>query len=193
MPPTYRPQSNKPVNYSVGGKKGVAGSAVLFGTAGLYLVYVGTKDIPFFEGLRSLLRKEKPTGISHEAYQALQNAGQIIGAAAVSQSGDTGIEKLVGSAAAAYPKLKSRFPSVKMGGWRATGSVDNSDHPKGKAIDAMTSNPAEAEAIISAFKQIAGAKYFIWNRQIGAIYTLWARRYYNGPSPHTDHVHMSFY
>ena len=41
--------------------KGVAGSAVLVGTAGLYLAFVGVRDVPFTEGLRQLFRREAPT------------------------------------------------------------------------------------------------------------------------------------
>lgn len=40
---------------------GIAGSAVLFGTAGLYLAYVGIKDVPFVDGLRDMLRQKTPS------------------------------------------------------------------------------------------------------------------------------------
>lgn len=39
---------------------GISGSAVLFGTVGLYLVFVGVKDVKFFDGLRDILRGQKP-------------------------------------------------------------------------------------------------------------------------------------
>lgn len=40
---------------------GIKGSAVLVGTAGLYLVYIGVKDVPFMDGLRDILRQKRPT------------------------------------------------------------------------------------------------------------------------------------
>lgn len=39
---------------------GISGSAVLFGTVGLYLIFVGVKDVKFFDGLRDILRGQKP-------------------------------------------------------------------------------------------------------------------------------------
>ena len=83
---------------------------------------------------------------------------------------------------------------IKVGGWRATGSVPNSDHPKGLAVDYMIRSGGQGNEISSYFLQNAaqwGVKYIIWNRHIN---TLDGRgwRNYSGPNPHTDHVHVSF-
>jgi hypothetical protein len=81
---------------------------------------------------------------------------------------------------------------MTIGGWRAHGSVPGSDHPKGKALDLMTTSGAVAAIIISAFRSMLGAKYWIWNRQIASAPD-WRARPYHGPSPHEDHVHLSFF
>lgn len=76
------------------------------------------------------------------------------------------------------------------------GSVKNSDHPKGLALDFMINNipngratgdamAAEALANMAAFD----ITYVIWYKRIN---TGSGWRSYSGPSDHTDHVHMSF-
>jgi hypothetical protein len=77
------------------------------------------------------------------------------------------------------------------------GSVPGSDHPKGRAIDLMINNlkggkargTAMANDIIHNYKAW-NVKYVIWNRYIWHPGRGWSR--YSGPSPHTDHVHVSF-
>lgn len=176
---------------------GVSGSAVLFGTAGLYLAYVGIKNVPFFEGLRSLLRQEKPVPkTSVTGPNPFSRLGSTI--TPVSELGepsgkDTGIDKLVGYAAAAYPKFKGQFPNLTIGGWRSVGSVPNSDHPKGKALDIMHPTDAQAAAIIFIFSGMPGANYWIWKRKKASKSGGWQPKAYLGPSPHIDHVHLSFY
>jgi hypothetical protein len=100
---------------------------------------------------------------------------------------------LVGYASTAFQFFKDMFPGMTIGGWRATGSVPGSDHPKGKALDLMTGSNAIAQRIISMFMDLPGKKYWIWNRQIATASGGWQPRPYSGPSPHTDHVHLSFY
>jgi hypothetical protein len=85
------------------------------------------------------------------------------------------------------------FPWMTIGGWRSRGSVPGSDHPKGKALDLMTGSSAVANQIIGRFLGQAGAKYWIWNRQFASAATGWRARSYSGPSPHTDHVHLSYF
>lgn len=90
---------------------------------------------------------------------------------------------------AAAELINQRFPGHTIGGWRATGSVANSDHPKGLAIDIMTNNGDPIAAWIIANATNLNINYLIWNRRI------WQNgnwQPYNGPSPHTDHVHVSF-
>lgn len=76
------------------------------------------------------------------------------------------------------------------------GSVPGSDHPKGLALDFMINNIPNGRSVGDALAAdvIANAaaynvKYVIWYRRI------WQNgqwKSYSGPSPHTDHVHVSF-
>jgi hypothetical protein len=78
----------------------------------------------------------------------------------------------------------------------SSGSVPNSDHPKGLALDFMISNLSGGKAIGDALAAYVlnnmaalGVKYVIWYRRINDG-SGW--RPYSGPSSHTDHVHVSF-
>lgn len=83
---------------------------------------------------------------------------------------------------------------ITVGGYRAKGSVPNSDHPKGLADDFMIGgNMGLGSTIANDFisnAAVRGVKYVIWNHQIWTPAQGWHP--YNGPSPHTDHVHVSF-
>ena len=97
------------------------------------------------------------------------------------------------SSAADY--LGNLFGFSNIGGWREHGSVPNSDHPKGLALDFMTNKPAQANELLSYGITHAGElgiKYLIYNRKIYEAKNGFKARDYNGPSPHTDHVHISF-
>ena len=100
---------------------------------------------------------------------------------------------LVGAARQAMTLFQNMFPGMTIGGWRARGSVPGSDHPKGKALDLMTMNGSIAQQIIRTFRNMAGAKYWIWNREMATAASGWRTRRYTGPNPHTDHVHLSFF
>jgi hypothetical protein len=93
-------------------------------------------------------------------------------------------------------EIGKKFGIKTVGGYRSSGSVPGSDHPKGLALDFMTSNVSVGNAL-SAFVQAnakrLGVTYVIWNRKIwmaGDAASAW--KSYSGPSPHTDHVHVSF-
>lgn len=168
---------------------GIAGSAVALGTLGIYLTYIGVKDVPFFDGMRALFRQEKPVGKYHGAYVPKERS--LIGSGLPKSGNVTGELGLVGNAAAALPILRS------LGNWTMYGKAfrpsGTSDHPKGLAIDIMRPTEAEAQRIISVFRSLPGAKYWIWNRQIANVAVdNWRIRSYVGFSPHTDHVHLSF-
>lgn len=85
------------------------------------------------------------------------------------------------------------FGISNIGGWRAHGSVPNSDHPKGLALDLMTRSKSVGDRLadyaVRNYKAY-GITYVIWYRQIWTPSKGWHP--YNGPSPHTDHVHLSF-
>lgn len=177
-------------------KTGTPGVAVLAGAMALWLVYAGVRDVPVFEGLRQLLRRQQPAARSvHAPFDPTgylrSGAGAGMGAAGLGKVGDTGTERLVGNAAAAYPTLKALFPTLTMYGWRAQGSVPGSDHPRGLAIDVMTGSPLVHTQIIAAFVKLPGAKYWI-SQGKKASAPEWKIGAYTGPSPHTDHVHLSF-
>jgi hypothetical protein len=89
-------------------------------------------------------------------------------------------------------EIANRFGITNVGGYRSKGSVPNSDHPKGLAVDLMTKDKAKGDAI--AAYALANAsrlkvKYVIWWGQINNG-SGWKK--YNGPSDHKDHVHISF-
>lgn len=197
------------------GSAGIPGAAVLFGTAGLYLAYVGIKDIPFFEGLRQVLRKERPAPRSEHAPYTAPESGSFLGGAldratnAVGGGGLTPTQAnalagygtnvagnslgLVGNALKALPALRARFPGMTMYGKGSRPIGDKSDHPKGLAIDIMTKSDPTAQQIIKVFKSMPGAKYWMWNHKQGTRDGLWAVRPINSYNEHTDHVHLSFY
>lgn len=89
--------------------------------------------------------------------------------------------------------LGPKFGIRSIGGWRAHGSVPGSDHPKGTALDMMTSSKNTgdklAEYAVENYKAL-GIKYVIWYRRIWTPGKGWHD--YSGPSDHTDHVHLSF-
>lgn len=175
------------------GRAGISGSAVLFGTAGLYLVYVGVKDVPFFDGLRAILRKERPTpSTTHAPYVLPAVADITVGALAGFDAVTSGDLGLVGNAASALQQWRQLYPNLNMLG-RGERPTPNSDHPKGKAIDIMTTDNSTAQNIIRIFKTQPGAKYWIWSRQQGHIAKLWIPTRYTGDNPHTDHVHLSYF
>jgi hypothetical protein len=125
-------------------------------------------------------------------YQWVKGQDERAAAASTQATGGpSGALGLVGAALAALPAFRSAFPGMTIGG-RAPRSTP-SDHPEGKAMDLMTTSGAIASRIINMFMGQAGRKYWIWNRQIASATSGWIPRSYNGPSPHTDHVHLSYY
>lgn len=106
-----------------------------------------------------------------------------------------GLSHVSSNVAKAADYWGSKYGIGEIGGWRAHGSVPGSDHPKGLALDFMTyrnkkQGTALANDLVRNYKSW-NIKYVIWNRYIWTPSRGWHR--YNGPSPHTDHVHASFY
>lgn len=65
----------------------MAGSALLIGSAGLYLVYAGLKDVPLIAGLRQIMQGKAPTGATHRPFtpqelEAFANVASAAGAIA---------------------------------------------------------------------------------------------------------------
>jgi hypothetical protein len=93
---------------------------------------------------------------------------------------------------AAADEVGPMFGYKSIGGYRRVGSVPDSDHPKGLALDFMTLSKTKGDQTVAYLIQNAdrlGITYIIyWNRiwQNGQWST------YIGPNPHIDHVHVSF-
>jgi hypothetical protein len=186
---------------------GLSGAALFIGVGGLYLAYAGVRDVPLVEGLRSLLRGQAPPSakqgpdwapITMEGIAAQEGDGVPAPQGAL---GDTGISRLKGGAALAYPILKAAFPHLHFGGWRPQGSVPNSDHPKGLALDisggVFGQGPEAADAtakrVIALARSTPGFRVWIWNRHYGSGPPPGSPcGSHCGPSPHTDHVHISW-
>lgn len=86
-----------------------------------------------------------------------------------------------------------KYSIKNIGGWRAHGSVPGSLHPLGRALDVMTSDREKGDAIAAdaiANHKALGITQVIWYRRIWTPERGWHA--YNGPVPHTDHVHLSF-
>lgn len=103
-----------------------------------------------------------------------------------------GLKGVSPNTARAADYFGSRYGISNIGG-RGPGSVPGSDHPKGRALDFMTSNKSKgtnlANDVIKNYRAW-NVKYVIWNRYIWHPGRGWTR--YSGPSDHTDHVHVSF-
>lgn len=76
------------------------------------------------------------------------------------------------------------------------GSVANSDHPKGLALDFMINNIPNGKSVgdalaadVLANRGAYNVTYVIWYKRIN---TGSGWRTYTGPRDHTDHVHVSF-
>lgn len=93
----------------------------------------------------------------------------------------------------AAQEIGDRFNLLVIGGYRAVGSVANSDHPKGLALDLMTLSRTKGNSIAEyaiANAGRLGITYVIYWRQIWTPDKGWHA--YDGPNPHIDHVHLSF-
>lgn len=128
------------------------------------------------KGVNPQFLYENGGGENYQTYKGKYNLGRV--------SGNT-------ASAADYFGRKYGIKSV--GGYRDHGSVPGSDHPKGRALDFMTSNKKTGTALAQDVIRNAkrwNVKYVIWYRYIWHPGRGW--KAYNGPSAHTDHVHVSF-
>jgi len=82
-----------------------------------------------------------------------------------------------------------------VGGYRTSSTVPNSDHPKGRALDFITSSKAQGDALAAdavANARALGITYVIWWRQIWTPSQGWHPYSLVADNPHEDHVHVSF-
>lgn len=93
---------------------------------------------------------------------------------------------------AAANEITAKFGISNIGGFATSGHITNSDHYKGLALDAMTSNVTKGNAIAAWALARSDVTYVIWNRRIYDRRNGKGWQRYTGSSPHTDHVHISF-
>lgn len=171
---------------------------VLMG-GGLVLAYAGLNDPdggPI--GVVQAVLKGKMPEPGPQKTTPVSTAGAAAGAALA------GVAKSISGLGAVQPHVKkaaehfgARFGIDDIGGFRSKGSVPNSDHPRGLALDFMVSaktDKARGDALAAALlagRQQWGVTYVIWNRRINSGDGRGWRPYF-GPSAHTDHVHASF-
>jgi hypothetical protein len=105
-----------------------------------------------------------------------------------------------------YAKVSQTFHTRSIGGWRAVGSVEGSDHPHGRAIDVMVDYPSPAGRALGwriarwavAYADRLDVKYVIFNGRIWTRTRGW-HGYRHPADPcncnhtlrHDDHVHIS--
>jgi hypothetical protein len=98
---------------------------------------------------------------------------------------------------AAAKEVADTFGITDIGGYSyrdIAGTNTLSDHAKGLAIDVMTT--VKGQQVANWATQNAGRlsiTYVIWNRQYYDTRDGKGWVAYKGVSPHTDHVHISFY
>lgn len=108
-----------------------------------------------------------------------------------------GLQRVTPNTSKAADYWGSKYGIKTVGGFREHGSVPGSDHPKGRALDFMINDikngsvtgTSLANDVIKNYKAW-NVSYVIWNRYIWFPGSGWQK--YSGPSPHTDHVHVSF-
>lgn len=159
--------------------------------AGTLLVWTGIKGVSVLDVLSEVVRGEKPT--QSEAYSLVKKAGKAESQSGTSEFGgryDLGAVK-PHVEAAAY-EIGPMFNITRIIG-KVPGLFD---HPKGLALDYMTSNRSTGDALAAyAISNVNRLRitYVIWYRHIWSVARAsegW--RPYVGVSPHTNHVHVSF-
>lgn len=104
----------------------------------------------------------------------------------------TGFGGLAATTERIWNVVKTSFPGAQwMGGYATGGHVKNSDHYTGHAFD-VGGSKATMRAIYDLLSLYMGKpiKYLIYDREINYLGN---KHRYTGPSPHTDHVHVSTY
>jgi hypothetical protein len=115
-------------------------------------------------------------------------------------------QRLTPTAKRLHAMVSQTFGVRSIGGWRAVGSVEGSDHPHGRAIDVMVDHPSPEGRVLGrriarwavARAERFDVKYVIFNGRIWTRSRGWHR--YRHPSDrcdcdptlrHDDHVHIS--
>lgn len=169
----------------------INGPALAAVGAGTLFVWAGIKGVSVLQVLTEVIRGEKPT--QSEAYSLVKKVGKAENQPRTSEFGgryDLGAVK-PHVEAAAY-EIGPMFNITRIIG-KVPGLFD---HPKGLALDFMTSDRSIGDALAAfAIGNTSRLKitYVIWYRRIWTTARAsegW--RPYSGISPHTNHVHISF-
>ena len=149
---------------------------------------------------RQAMEQQKALAASQRALGGVHpnftSAGYSVGSALAGANRKYGLKGISASASKAANYFGNKY-GIKTIGGRGPGSVPGSDHPKGRALDFMINNikngraagDALANDVIKNYKAW-NVKYVIWYHYIWQPGRGWKK--YSGPSPHTDHVHVSF-
>jgi hypothetical protein len=114
--------------------------------------------------------------------------------------------RLTPTARQLYAAVRQTFRVRSIGGWRPVGSVEGSDHPRGRAIDVMVDHPSPTGRVLGrriaswavARAERLDVRYVIFNGRIWTRSRGWHG--YRHPSDpcncdptlrHDDHVHIS--
>jgi hypothetical protein len=185
--------------------RGISGVAVALIGTGALLIRAAIRGTSPMDELKQIITGQRPEPLSTQSRGS--PITESFGGGSFGGTGSTGTRSGGGEShttgkekphVAAQMDYAANTWGVQVYGWRARGSVPGSDHPRGLAMDAMI--PAGREGIptgnaIAAY-YVANAerlhvKYVIWFGRIWTPARGWHA--YFGPSPHRDHVHVSFY
>jgi hypothetical protein len=179
-------------------ERGISGVAVALIGTGTLLIRAAIRGTSPMDELKQLITGQRPEPLS------TQPRGTPVGTGSAMETGTyqgTGQAHGTGKEAPhvlAEMNYISNTWKIATYGWRARGSVPGSDHPKGLAIDAMVPKGVQGvnigNAVATHYRLAADqkrVKYIIWYGKIWSPDRGW--RAYFGPSPHRDHVHISFY
>jgi hypothetical protein len=172
-----------------------------------YYKQVGTlKDIS--REATGVVQQERSNKINTERQKALEEAQNALNGISPEFTYDStytpngksrkyGLKGITPNVSKAADYWGSKYGIKTIGGFREHGSVPGSDHPKGRALDYMTNDMKNGSAVGTALAndiiknyKAWDVSYVIWNRYIWFPGRGWQK--YTGPSPHTDHVHVSF-
>jgi hypothetical protein len=184
---------------------GISGLAVAMMGTGALLIYAAIRAKSPLEVLRTLITGQRPEPLATTSMaEPLAGTSPIapFGELATGTFGKVGKGEVVSTAGVKPHVLAQMQYIASTWGVRAVGmgpgSVPNSDHPKGLAIDAMVPGGAVGRGVgtaIATYYRINAArlrvKYIIWYNRIWEPGIGWHA--YGGPNPHTNHVHISFY
>ena len=169
----------------------INGPALAAVGAGTLLVWSGIKGVSVLEVVSDLIRGNQPTQAEAYSLTVPKAAGKV----------EKGNSEFGGryDLGAVKPHVEQAAYEIgpMFGITRIIGKVPGLfDHPKGLALDLMTSDRGKGDAIAAyavGNAQRLRLTYVIWYRRIWSVARAsegW--RPYNGLSAHTDHVHLSF-